>query len=60
MLITWNRLRMMREGLESLLEKTKGVDYEVIAWDNGSTDGTAEYLGRDGRDASPGAGHPPS
>ncbi len=44
MLITWNRLRMMREGLESLLEKTKGVKYEVIAWDNGSTDGTAEYL----------------
>jgi GT2 family glycosyltransferase len=44
MLITWNRLRMMREGLESLLEKTKDVKYEVIAWDNGSTDGTAEYL----------------
>jgi GT2 family glycosyltransferase len=44
MLITWNRLRMMREGLLSLLEKTKGVDYEVIAWDNGSTDGTAEFL----------------
>jgi GT2 family glycosyltransferase len=44
MLITWNRLRMMREGLLSLLEKTKGVNYEVIAWDNGSSDGTAEFL----------------
>jgi GT2 family glycosyltransferase len=44
MLITWNRLRMMSQGFQSLMEKTKGVDYEVIAWDNGSTDGTAEFL----------------
>jgi GT2 family glycosyltransferase len=44
MLITWNRVRMMSEGMKSLLEKTKGVDYEVVAWDNGSTDGTAEFL----------------
>jgi GT2 family glycosyltransferase len=43
-LITWNRLRMLREGLESLLETTHGDNYEIIVWDNGSTDGTKEYL----------------
>jgi GT2 family glycosyltransferase len=42
-LITCNRLRMLRECLGSLLERTKG-DYELIVWDNGSTDGTKEYL----------------
>jgi GT2 family glycosyltransferase len=44
MLITWNRVRMMSQGFQSLMEKTKDVKYEVIAWDNGSTDGTAEFL----------------
>jgi GT2 family glycosyltransferase len=43
-LITWNRLRMLREGLESLLANTHGDDYEVIVWNNGSDDGTKEYL----------------
>jgi len=43
-LVTWNRLRMLREDLESLLANAHGDDYEVIVWDNGSTDGTAEYL----------------
>jgi GT2 family glycosyltransferase len=44
LLITWNRLRMLREGLESLLQNTHGGNYEIIVWDNGSTDGTKEYL----------------
>jgi GT2 family glycosyltransferase len=44
LLITWNRLRMLREGLESLLENTHGDNYEIIVWNNGSTDGTKEYL----------------
>jgi len=43
-LITWNRLRMLREGLESLLATVHGDDYEVIVWNNGSDDGTKEYL----------------
>ncbi len=43
-LITWNRLRMLREGLESLLATAHGDDYEVIVWNNGSDDGTKEYL----------------
>jgi GT2 family glycosyltransferase len=44
LLITYNRERMLREGLGSLLEKTKGDNWEVIVWNNGSTDGTKEYL----------------
>jgi GT2 family glycosyltransferase len=44
LLITWNRLRMLREGLESLLETTHGDNYEILVWNNGSTDGTKEYL----------------
>jgi GT2 family glycosyltransferase len=44
LLITWNRLRMLRECLGSLLEATRGEDHEILVWDNGSTDGTKEYL----------------
>ncbi len=44
LLITWNRLRMLREGLGSLLANTHGDNYEIIVWDNGSDDGTKEYL----------------
>jgi len=43
-LVTWNRLRMLREDLESLLATAHGDNYEVIVWDNGSDDGTKEYL----------------
>ncbi len=43
-LVTWNRVRMLREGLASLLATAHGDDYEVIVWNNGSDDGTKEYL----------------
>lgn len=43
-LVTWNRVRMLREGLASLLETTHGDNSEVIVWNNGSDDGTKEYL----------------
>jgi GT2 family glycosyltransferase len=43
-LITYNRVRMLRECLTNLLEKTRGDDFEIIVWDNGSTDGSKEYL----------------
>lgn len=44
LLITWNRLRMLRECLGSLLKNTHGDNYEIIVWNNGSSDGTKEYL----------------
>ena len=43
-LVTYNRLRMLRECLTSLLQTTAGADCEIIVWDNDSTDGTREYL----------------
>lgn len=42
--LTYNRLRMLRPCLTSLIETAQGVDYELIVWDNASTDGTREYL----------------
>jgi cellulose synthase/poly-beta-1,6-N-acetylglucosamine synthase-like glycosyltransferase len=43
-LVTYNRLPMLRECMKSLLEKTTGDDFEIVVWDNASTDGTKEYL----------------
>jgi GT2 family glycosyltransferase len=43
-LVTYNRLRMLRECLSSLLETTQGADCEIIVWDNDSNDGSKEYL----------------
>lgn len=42
--ITYNRLKMLRQCVESILANTGDVDYELIVWDNASTDGTGEYL----------------
>ena len=44
LLVTYNRVRMLRECLTSLLEKTHGDDFEIIVWNNGSDDGTREFL----------------
>lgn len=41
--VTWNQLVFTRLCLESVLANTAG-NYEVILVDNGSTDGTPEYL----------------
>lgn len=42
--ITYNRLPMLKECMGSLLDTTGGDELEVIVWDNASTDGTGEYL----------------
>jgi GT2 family glycosyltransferase len=43
-LVTYNGLVFTRLCLESLLANTDYPDYEVIVVDNGSTDGTVDYL----------------
>jgi GT2 family glycosyltransferase len=43
-LVTFNGLVFTRLCLESLLVNTDYADYEVIVVDNGSTDGTEDYL----------------
>jgi hypothetical protein len=43
-LLTWNGLAYTKQCLESLQKKTKFDNYEIIVVDNGSTDGTVEYI----------------
>jgi GT2 family glycosyltransferase len=40
----WNRIDLTRQCLDHLFRETTGESYEVIVIDNGSTDGTAEFL----------------
>ncbi len=40
----YNRLEKTRRCVESVLRYTKGIDYELLLIDNGSTDGTLEYF----------------
>jgi GT2 family glycosyltransferase len=44
LVVTYNRLRMLRECLASLLQQTGGTSFEIVVWDNSSSDGTREYL----------------
>ncbi len=44
LVVTYNRLKMLKECLSSILENTDKVSYELIVWNNASTDGTREYL----------------
>lgn len=43
--LTWNRFLYTKESLQSIIENTKREDYELILWDNGSTEeGMLDYL----------------
>lgn len=42
--VAYNHLEKTRLCVESILENTAGVDYELILIDNGSQDGTLEYF----------------
>jgi O-antigen/teichoic acid export membrane protein/GT2 family glycosyltransferase len=43
-IVTHNRIGMIQKCVSALIPTLKDVNYELIIWDNGSTDGTAEYL----------------
>ena len=42
--LTHNRVGLLRKCVENVLLKTTPQTREILIWDNGSTDGTAEYL----------------
>jgi Predicted glycosyltransferases len=43
-ILTWNGIEYTKKCLESLKDNTEYSDYETIVVDNGSKDGTLEYL----------------
>lgn len=48
-IINYNTHQLTKECIDSIVEKTKGVDYEIIVVDNASTDGSQEILASDKR-----------
>ena len=42
--LTHNRLDLLRKCVENVLMRTSPLTREIIIWDNASSDGTAEYL----------------
>lgn len=45
-IVTYNRVEMLQQCVESLLPTLKPFPCELIIWNNASTDGTASYLER--------------
>ena len=48
-IVNYNTLHVLRPCLDSIIEQTTGIDYEIIVVDNGSTDGSIEALSADSR-----------
>ena len=42
--LTHNRVHLLRQCVEKVLRRASDATREIVIWDNGSTDGTAEYL----------------
>ena len=41
-IVNYNTLHVLRPCLDSIIEQTFGIDYEIIVVDNGSTDASIE------------------
>ena len=43
-IVNYNTLQMTKDCIDSVIEKTTDVDYEIILVDNASTDGSKEFF----------------
>jgi len=48
-IVNYNTLHVLLPCLDSIMEHTGGLSFEIIVVDNGSTDGSAEILSKDDR-----------
>lgn len=48
-IVNYNTLKVTRECINSVIEKTQGIKYEIILVDNASTDGSKEFFEKDNR-----------
>ena len=48
-IVNYNTLHVLRPCIDSIVEQTIGMNYEIIVVDNGSTDGSTEALSDDSR-----------
>lgn len=48
-IVNYNTLQLTKDCINSVFEKTSGVNFEVILVDNASSDGSKEYFARDKR-----------
>ena len=48
-IVNYNTLHVLRPCIDSIEALTKGINYEIIVVDNGSTDGSAEQMSHDPR-----------
>ena len=48
-IVNYNTLQLTQNCIESIVEKTTGIEYEIIVVDNASTDGSCEMLSQDSR-----------
>lgn len=48
-IVNYNTLALTQQCVDSIFEKTSGLDFEVIIVDNGSTDGSKEAFSHDSR-----------
>ena len=48
-IVNYNTKNLTDDCIQSVINKTTGVDYEIILVDNASTDGSKEYFEKDNR-----------
>lgn len=49
-IVNYNTLELTKNTINSVIEKTKGISYEIILVDNASTDGSIEFFEKEFKD----------